>query len=105
MKYVLKMTISIAAVFSRWGAFSSVVEWSSVGTSTAEHEVANHVIKYLRWRNSDGSGMVAAEFIGVAFDVADPLSTTVEYCELVLGDRGQGGYRLSHTAVCSRVGQ
>ena len=44
-----------------------MVEWSSEGTSTAEHEVANDVIKYLRWRNSDGSGMVAAGLIGVAF--------------------------------------
>ena len=42
-----------------------MVELSSVGTSTAEHEVANKVIKYLRWRNSDGSGMVAAGFIGL----------------------------------------
>ena len=71
---------------------SSVVEWSLEGTSTAEHEVANNVIKYLRWRNSDGSGMVAAEFTGVAFDIAEPLSSTVEYCELVLGDRGPGGW-------------
>ena len=76
-----------------------MVEWSSEGTSTAEHEVANHVIKYLRWRNSDGSGTVAAEFIGVAFDIAEALLTTVGYCELVLGDRGEGGYRLSHTAI------
>ena len=75
-----------------------MVEWTSEGASTAEHEVANDVIKYLRWRNSDGSGMVAAECIGVAFDVAEPLSTTAEYCEWVLGDRGQAGYRLSHTA-------
>ncbi len=55
-----------------------MVEWSSEGTSTAEHEVANDVIKYLRLRNSDGSGMVAAEFTGVAFDIAEPLSSTVE---------------------------
>ena len=68
-----------------------MVEWSSEGTSTAEHEVVNGVIKYLRWRNSDGSGMVA-EFTGVAFDIAEPLSSTVEYCELVLGDRGPGGW-------------
>jgi hypothetical protein len=62
VKYALKMTISIAAVFSRGGEH------------VPEHEVANHVIKYLRWRNSDGSGMVAAEFTGVAFDIAEPLS-------------------------------
>ena len=67
-------------------------EWSSEGTSTAEPEVANDVIKYLRWRTSDGSGMVASEFTGVAFDIAEPLSTTVEYCEFVLGDRGPGGW-------------
>ena len=79
-----------------------MVEWSLEVTSRAVHEVANDVIKYLRWRNSDGSVMVAAEFTGVAFDIAEPLSTTVEYCELVLGDRGQGGYRLSHTALFFR---
>ncbi len=93
------MTISIAVVFlSRWGAFSSVVEWCSVDMTIAAHKVANIVIKYLRWRNLDESGIVAAGFIGVAFDIAEPLSTPVEYCERVLVDRGQVGYWLLHGA-------
>ena len=62
--------------------------------TTAAHKVANNVIKFLRWRNSDESGMVAAGFIGVAFDVAEPLSTPVEYCEWLLVERGQVGYWL-----------
>ena len=80
------------------GAFSSVVEWSSVDMTIAAHKLANNVIKYLRWRKMDESGMVAAGFKGVAFDIAEPLSTPVEYCERVLVDRGQVGYWLLHRA-------
>ena len=78
-----------------------MVEWSSEGTSTAEPEVANDVIKYLRWRTSDGSGMVASEFTGVAFDIAEPLSREQwSSANWLLVTEGQvGGYRLSHTAV------
>ena len=75
-----------------------MVEWCSVDMTIAAHKVANNVIKYLRWRNWDESGMVAAEFIGVAFDIAEPFSTPVEYCERVLVDRGQVGYWLLHRA-------
>ena len=60
--------------------FSSVVELLSVDMTTAAHKVANNVIKYLRWRNSDESGEVVAGFIGVAFDIAEPHSTPVVYC-------------------------
>ena len=77
-----------------------MVAWSLVDVIIAAHKFANNVIKYLRWRNSDGSGMFAAGFIGVAFDIAEPLSTPVEYCERVLVDRGQVGYWLLHTAQC-----
>ena len=39
-------------------------------------------------------------------DIAEPLPTPVEYCEWVLVDRGQVGYRLPHTApFFSRLGQ
>ena len=76
--------------------FCSGEELISVEMTTAAHKVANNVIKFLRWRNSDESGMVAAGFIGVAFDVAEPLSTPVEYCEWVLAERGQVGYWLPH---------
>ena len=81
---------------------SSVVELLSVDMTIAAHKVANNVIKYLRWRNWDESGMVAAGFIGVAFDIAEPLSTPAEYCECFLVARGQVGYRLPHTtpSVC-----
>ena len=86
-----------------------MVEWSSEGTSTAEPEVANDVIKYLRWRTSDGSGMVASEFTGVAFDIAEPLSREQwSSANWLLVTEGQvGGYRLSHTAVFffTRLGQ
>ena len=75
-----------------------MVEWCSVDMTIAAHEVANNVIKYLRWRNLDESGIAAAGFIGVAFDIAEPLSTPVEYCEWVLADRGQVGHWLLHTA-------
>ena len=75
-------------------------ELLSVEMNTAAHKVANNVIKYLRWRNSDENGQVVAGFIGVAFDIAELLSTPVEYCEWVPADRGQAGYWLSHTAQC-----
>ena len=84
-----------------------MVEWSSEGTSFAEHEVANDVIKYLRWRNSDGSGMVAVEFTGVAFDIADSSRQQWSTANWFLVTMGQvGGYRLSHAAAFfSRLGQ
>ena len=43
--------------------------------------------------------MVAIGPIGVAFDIAEPLSSPVEYCELVPADRGQARYRLPRTAL------
>ena len=84
-----------------------MVEWCSVDMTIAAHKVANNLIKYLGWRNWDESGMVAAGIIGVAFDIAEPHSTPVEYCEWVLVDRGQVGYWSPHTDQCffSRMGE
>ncbi len=58
-----------------------MAELSLIDMTTTARKVANNVIKYLRWRNSDEHGQVVAGFIGVAFDIAEPLSTPVEYCE------------------------
>jgi hypothetical protein len=88
--------IICSGFISRRGAFCSGEELISVEMTTAAHKVANNVIKFLRWRNSDESGMVAAGFIGVAFDVAESPSTPVEYCEWVPAERGQAGYWLPH---------
>ena len=88
--------IICSCFLSKRGAICSGEELISVEMSTAAHKVANNVIKFLRWRNSDESGMVAAGFIGVAFDVAEPLSTPVEYCEWIPAERGQAGYWLPH---------
>ena len=103
--FVCQMWIEVdyiicSCFLSRRGAFCSGEELISVEMTTAAHKVANNVIKFLRWRNSDESGMVAAGFIGVAFDVAEPLSTPVEYCEWVLVERGQVGYWLPHRSQC-----
>ena len=100
VKCGLRFIILFADVFSRgWGAFFSGEELLSVEMTTAARKVANNVIKYLRWRNSDESGMVAAGFIGVAF-VAEPLSTPVEYCEWVHVERGQAGHWLRRRSQC-----
>ena len=57
----------------------------------AARKVANNVIKFLRWRNSDASGMVAAGFIGVAFDVAEPPSTQLSTAKGFLLSEGKLG--------------
>ena len=88
--------IFCSCFLSTTGAICSAEHLISVAMTTAAHKVVNNVIKFLRWRNSDESGMVAAGFIGVAFDVAEPPSTPVEYCEGVPAERGQAGYWLPH---------
>ena len=83
-----------------------MVEWSAEGTSTAKPEVANDVIKYLRWRTSDGSGMVASELTGVAFDPSLSREQWSSANWLLVTEGQVGGYRLSHTAVFfTRLGQ
>ncbi|MFM7978924.1 MAG: hypothetical protein ACKPKO_06370 [Candidatus Fonsibacter sp.] len=62
------------------------------------HNIANNVIKFLRWRNTSANGDVSEGFIGVAFDVSDALYLPVEYCQWVPAERGQAGYWLPHTS-------
>ena len=92
--------IICSRLLSTRGAICSGEELISVEMSIAAHKVANNLIKFLRWRNSDESGIVAAGLIGVAFDVAEPRSTPVEYCEWVLAERGQAGFWLPHRSQC-----
>jgi hypothetical protein len=61
-------------------------------TTAAAHRVANNVLQFLRWRNTDENGNVAGGFLGVVFDVAEQNPTPVDYCPWVPAARGQAGY-------------
>jgi len=95
--------IICSCFLSTRGAICSGEELISVEMTTAAHKVANNVIKFLRWRNSDESGMVAAGFIGVAFDIAEPPSTTANGFLLSEGKLGIGC--LTDLSGFSRIGE
>ena len=52
--------------------------------TAAAHRVANNVIKFLRWLNTDENGNVAEGFMGVVFDASEQNPSPVDYCPVYL---------------------